>query len=366
MKKYYIAILFAFLVALKGYSQITITQADMPQPGDTIRLSTTTDTTSLPNFANTGANYTWDYSALIPKSQTIDTFMSVTSTPFGYQLYFNNIIFYPAYVATVAQVAPTPPSIPSLTITKVIDYFKATSAAYENVGVGEALNNVPTSIMEDTIDYIYRFPMNYGNSDSCYSAYHVSIPSFGYYGNHQHRVNHVDGWGTLKTPYGTFSALRVTTTLTTSDSIYVTSFSFGITLPVPTQLQYKWFVVGQHLPVLQVNESVVLGVPVFSNIVYKDSARMVQGIAQINSVLNGIKVFPNPAQNLVYISSPATISNAEVCLYNVMGQKIIQNHINKLGAGNAVNLDISALPSGNYFLNVISEGRIASFKVTKE
>jgi len=365
MKKYYGIVLFT-LLAIQAYSQITIGQSDMPQAGDTIRLSTTTDTTGLPNFANTGANYTWNYTALTPKSQTIDTFLSVSSTPIAYQIFFNDVFLYPNYVSTVAQTAPNPPSIPSLTITNTINYYRDVSSAYENVGLGEDINSLPTSVKDDSIDYVYHFPMNYGNADSCNSSYHIAIPSFGYYGNRQHRVNHVDGWGTLKTPYGTFSALRVTTTLTATDSIYSTALTFGITLPVPEQLQYKWFVVGQHVPVLQVNENVVFNIPIFSNIVYRDSAKVILGMAQINSTLNGIKVFPNPAQNSINVGSQVALTNAAISLYNVMGQVVMQNYIAKLDAGNTFAFDISALTPGNYFLKVMSGSSVATFKITKE
>ena len=78
-------LLFAF--AHTGISQITITEADMPQPGDTVRLSTSADSAGLPTPSLTGAGITWNYSALIAASQTIDTFLNVTSTPFAYQLF---------------------------------------------------------------------------------------------------------------------------------------------------------------------------------------------------------------------------------------------------------------------------------------
>src|ERR1700739_2227788 len=95
--------LLLFASTIPAVSQITISQADMPQPGDTIRLSMSNDTVGLPTPALTGAGITWNYSALVPRSQTIDTFLSVSSTPLAYQLYFNDIALYPKYKSTVAQ-----------------------------------------------------------------------------------------------------------------------------------------------------------------------------------------------------------------------------------------------------------------------
>src|SRR5579885_2741043 len=117
-------------------AQITITQSDMPVAGDTIRVSTCNSNVGLPNPTLTGANYTWDYTKLVAFTQTIDTFLSVSSTPLLYQLYFNNSFLYPKYKSTVAQSAPNLPALGPITITSVINYFKATSSDYENVGYG--------------------------------------------------------------------------------------------------------------------------------------------------------------------------------------------------------------------------------------
>src|SRR5215469_15710823 len=97
-----VSILF-FAFAHPGISQITITQSDMPQPGDTLRVSTSVDTAGLPPPPLTGAGITWDYSALVPLTQTVDTFISVSSTPIAYQFFFYDVILYPNYKSTVAQ-----------------------------------------------------------------------------------------------------------------------------------------------------------------------------------------------------------------------------------------------------------------------
>jgi hypothetical protein len=367
MKKYYFFLAFSLFALANAQAQITVGQAQMPQAGDTIRLSTTTNQAGLPTFSSTGVNYTWDYSMLTPMSQTIDTFLSVTSTPLAYQLFFNDIVFYPAYVATVAQAAANPPAIGTVTITAVDNYYKDGATAYEGVGYGANINAVPTSVKDDSIDYIYRFPMNYGNADSSNSVNHVNIPLLGYYGTRQKRVNHVDGWGTVKTPFGTFQALRVTTKIYATDSLYITALTFGFSLPLPQQLQYKWFVLSQHVPVLQINENVIANNPVLTSIVYRDSARkIVNGIAQINSQMEGVKLFPNPAKNTVYLQSQSAINGLEISMYNVLGETIMQKHIAKLETGELLPIDISGLSSGIYFIRAYTGTGAITFKLSKE
>ena len=65
------------------YGQITITDNDMPEIGDTIRTSLAIDLTGF-NYEETGQDFTWDFSGLMPLFQQVDTFVSVTSTPILY------------------------------------------------------------------------------------------------------------------------------------------------------------------------------------------------------------------------------------------------------------------------------------------
>jgi hypothetical protein len=366
MKK--IIIVTAFLFVAKIFNgQITITQSDMPLPGDTVRLSTTIDTIGLPNFVNTGTNFTWDFSALQALSQKVDTFLNVSSTPVLYQFYFNDPILYPAYVATVAQSAPNPPPVGPVTLTSVINYYKASSSAYENVGFGATLNSLPLSVKDDTIDYVYRFPLSYGNSDSCNSSYQIGIPGLGYYGERQRRVNHVDGWGILKTPYGTFPALRVFTKLFITDTLYIDTLHYGFSTPTTEQLQYKWLGAGQAEPLLQVNENVLFGLPVISSIVYRDSARPVPlSIMKFNSIAKQCSVFPNPAKDELFILSSATLQTTEIVLYNSVGQKVMQKRINQINAGTSYSLNVSSLTSGIYYLQLSGNQGTTTYKVVKE
>jgi len=350
-----LAVLF-FAFGSTGISQITITQTDMPQPGDTIRLSTSVDSLGIPTPSLTGAGITWNYAALVPLSQTIDTFLSVSSTPFAYQLYFNDAILYPNYKSTVGQSVPNFPAVPPVTITSVINYFKDQASSYESVGYGANISSVPTSVKDDTIDVVYKFPMNYGNKDSSHSSNHVSIPSVAYYGQHQYRINHVVGWGTIITPYGTFSALKVETLLYGTDSIYVNTFSFGLKLPQPKQIQYKWLANGQHLPVLQINETTGSTTRQY---IYRDSARKgLLDISEVKSSLNTISLYPNPAgknTTLAYYLADAALVN--IAVYSVDGRCLsnVFNGEQSIGSHN-LTLNVSSLQTGIYLLRIEANG----------
>ena len=362
MRKDLLSAILFFALAATATSQITITKTDMPQPGDTLRVSTATDSTGLAMASLTGTGLTWDYSNLTPASQTIDTFLSPGSTSAIDQLVFNNSFFYPAYKATVAQSTPNPPSVVGVTVANVVTFYKAQTANYENVGYAATINGLPTPVTDDTIDVVYKFPMVYGNSDSCHSSSHQSIPLLGYYGQNQFRVNYVEGAGTLITPFGTFSALKVKTLLYASDSLYIDTFHFGFSVPVPEQIQYKWLANGQGMPLLQINETVVLGSPTYVSTVYRDSARNLNpvpaGITEVNSSFKNVSLYPNPAdENTVVNYYLANSSLVKIAIYSVDGRCISPVFSGEQATGN-YNLSLNAanLQSGIYLLKMEANG----------
>jgi gliding motility-associated-like protein len=100
--------------------------------------------------------------------------------------------------------------------------------------------------------------LNYGNIDSSNSGYANAVPGIGYFAKRQKRVNMVDGWGMLTTPYGTFNTLRVKSVITVTDSIYFDTLGFGFNLPLPTVYEFKWLAQGKKLPVLEIDAAAAL------------------------------------------------------------------------------------------------------------
>ena len=162
------------------YAQITITSADMPSVNDVYTYSYTNDAQGN-DPALTGANYTWDYSALTYTTQSSDTFFAVTSTPLAYQFYFNNAILYNAWKANYATKG-IDLGIPQVPITDVFNYHKNSSSAYSNVGFGANISGVPSSTRNNPIDEEYAFPVSYGATHQSNSKYEVNVPTFGTYG----------------------------------------------------------------------------------------------------------------------------------------------------------------------------------------
>ncbi|MBS1546563.1 MAG: hypothetical protein JST38_21550 [Bacteroidetes bacterium] len=289
-------------LALCGWSaaanaQISIGPADMPSPGDTVRFRNTNTTADM---ADTGAGHTWDFSDLQPAAEGADTAVTVGSTPFLYQFFFNNALLYPENKADLAM-RGADMGMQGVQISDVFNYFKSNSAGYRDVGFGANINGLPTSVQRTPVDWIYRFPMDFGNTDSSASHFEISVPTLGFYGQDQMRRNEVDGWGTLILPADTFQVLRVKSRLQRTDTIYVDQLGFGISVPEPETIEYKWLAQGMDEPVLQV--TTVGGINTLVRFYYHPED--ISTAVPESPARAAFRVWPNPAGSMLYVEGKA-------------------------------------------------------------
>jgi gliding motility-associated-like protein len=250
MKKIFLSLLLLLTAGLTQ-AQITIGQSDMPNTNDTIRISVRN---SLSNFSSgaTGANYFWDYSNLIPDSQRVVKFVSPLSTPYIFFLSssYGEKNFTPD--AFPFSLLGTPP-------TDVYNFYKETSTYFAMTGQGLTVSGAALPAIYFSNDILYRFPLNYLNVDSSNSGFAFPLPNIGFYAKKQFRKNTVDGWGTLKTPFGTFQTLRVKSELEIVDSIHIDTLGFGFNIPRQKIYEFKWLANGKDIPVLQIDATEGLG-----------------------------------------------------------------------------------------------------------
>ncbi|MCC6691047.1 MAG: T9SS type A sorting domain-containing protein [Bacteroidia bacterium] len=365
MKNIYFTTALALLFTAYGFSQITVTGIDLLSKADTIRM-TQASTVGIPDPKLTGTNYTWNYDSLKPVLQYVDTFVAVTSTPLLYQFYFNNGIMYPKYKASFAQKTSDLNVLSQIQLTNTYNYFQNNSNGYSIVGFGSTVNGAPVSVKYDSIDVIYKFPMNYGNSDSSVSNYLVNIPTLGAFGQHQKRVNKVEGWGSLTTPYGTFNTLKVKSTLNVTDTIYYSGLSFGTKIPLPVSYQYKWIANNEKVPVLEID---VNNIGVVTRVTYRDSMRAGVMHVGVNEIAadNNLRIFPNPATNAVFINYTAVQPGiVKLELLDVYG-RVVETLINqKQQSGQyAQTVDIGKynLAAGIYFARLVINQSVSVVKL---
>jgi hypothetical protein len=311
--------LLGILLMLSGLSsraQITIANSDMPSTGDIIRFSTASNSTTV-NLTQTGANQTWDFSTLQSTGQSLDTFLSVTSTPITYLFAFG-------LSSNLAARGIQLSSIGFLPVANAYSFYNKGSAAYRQKGFGAEVNGLPIPVPYTNDDDIYLFPLNFGDQDTSDSDYSISIPGQGSATGNQRRINNVDGWGTVITPYGTFSALRVLSVLTGEDSLYLDTLGFGFSQPRALTKEYKWLANGQDIPVLQINTTTsAFGVETVSLIKYRDSLRVFASLPESGMTATPLRLFPNPvgANDMITIDWPEPSSRSlELEFYTLQGK----------------------------------------------
>jgi hypothetical protein len=231
------------LIAAAGFGQIVIDQSDMPNTGDTLRVSVTN---IVPDgFEETGMDTTWNFGLLEALSQRIDTFVSVTQTPFFYQL-----IFTPGLVANLAS--PRSGSfLPGVSVTDAFTFFNKTASSFSDVGSAYTIQGLPFPARYDNPEKLYAFPMSPSTTWASVSSFAINIPDLVYFSTQRTRSSVVDGWGSLVTPFGTFQTLRVKSEILEHDSVFIDSLGLGF--PFNRNItEYKWLAKGMGIPVLTI------------------------------------------------------------------------------------------------------------------
>lgn len=76
---------------------------------------------------------------------------------------------------------------------------------------------------------------------------------------------------------------------------------------------------------------------------------------------NQFALYPNPVSDRLYISFPKEINNAQIAIYNVLGEKVFDGEVT--AANNSAN--ITSLTSGMYIVTIASTNKRNSFKIIK-
>lgn len=324
-----------------SFGQITLTSANMPGSGDTLRYSSCRP--SSINTTTTGANIFWNYDTLTYLNQGLYEYKAAYQTPY---------FFYFGVGQYGLKVADTI-GFGTFSFTDVYNFFKKTSSAYTVEGTGFKYQGAPLATQYSDEDEIYSFPLNYLDHDSTTFKFSVSFGTGMYYEQHGYRINDVDGWGVIKTPFDSVACLRLVSTSYATDSVNVSGFGFSYP---NVQRTYKWVSTTQKIPVLEVQGAYNNGNFNAVRARYRDSMRVAVGINEEAFAAGTIKVFPNPAADEAYVLVK-DVTAEMIKFFNVAGQEIRVSRLN--GMLSAVSL--SGMAEGIYFYSVLDEnGKVLS------
>ncbi len=348
-----------------SHGQITVNNNDMPSPGDKKRVSIGMIMPGI-NLNATGANHLWDFSNLQWISQDVDTFLNISQTGATYQIVFANVPLNPNRANVATKSTLQAPPVGGITISDVLAFYYNSTSSFKQVGYGAGINGFPTPIPFNNHDIIYPFPLNFGNTDSSNSDFSLSIPGVGYYGYNQKRVNVCDGWGTLITPFGQFNVLRVRSTITARDTLYLDTLGFGFGFNRPLSREYKWLGKNHDIPLLQINTTVGFGnMETITLIRYQDSLRTLD--THTPESFTHLAVYPNPASDVIaveiHVNHPETVSlllmGADGRMISHLFEGTLSRGMNRL----MILPRAVSLPSGLYHLQLRGNRWVRSCKI---
>lgn len=349
-----IVIIFVLNLAY-SIGQITISQSDMPSQGDTIRTSAGINL-DFSAVEATGEDFIWDFSQLLSVNQTVDSFVSVLETP---------IFYWPFFLlsANLASPALGDLPIPNLPLSDVFSFYNNTNNSFQDVGFAATLSGIPLPFKYDSPDILYKFPMQYGNADSSESGYEFGISEIGYILMNRNRVNYVDGWGTLITPFGTFQVLRQRSEVTEYDSIYIDSLNFGLPLN-RNYIEYIWLGKGTKIPLLQITSELGGLVAVYIDSLYSETV----GIQEQKKLISDyLTIIPNPVSSIFTayfeLEKPERL---KIFLFDMKGERVFyQEKDTYLQGKQTLSFDLTNqdLKSGNCILVIQASNKILTAKI---
>ena len=344
----------------KNQAQITLTATSFPASEDTVRMSLS-NTQGL-DFISTGANFTWDYTALVASSQYLKEY-----NPIG----FASILIFATYGPIVASpyratYFNTTQDLPldqlsqflPVSLEDLNQYTKSTNDSVTSIGYSISVNGQGVPFKSDTIETRYKFPINYSNEHYSRGYSNIDLNPIVDIKFKQYRQRHttVDGWGTLTTPKGTFQVLRIKHEIEEIDSVYQTFFGPGTWFGTPPiiRTEYEWFGLNNKewlLKVVETNNNI-------TSIEYQEDYLGLD--AGIDNASFEFNVFPNPTTDFIYFDSEIQINSAQLIdaqgatLANFTEEDLINQKI-----------DISTYNAGYYLLKLNNSQSSKIIKIVK-
>lgn len=345
------------LTSVNLSSQITIDNSHMPSNGDSLRFSLSIlDTALVSNYQIAGSNLAWNYDSLVPIRQGISEYIASSQSPYN----------------VTNRIAEKLADTIDLAGTDVYDLFNFYSSDTSSFSITDRGATVPTGlgfpfpstlkVVQSSIDKdeVYQFPLDYLDRDSSnYDLEYTSTFPSAYVGSSGYRINDVDAWGSLTTPFGTFNCIRVVTDIVGYDTVDAGSNTTGIN---SHQREYKWLTTQFEIPALTIIGTVDSGIFVPSAIQYRDSVR------NVPSLFVPIPQF-STNDTVVGIGDTVTLSNSSISLLSTNYQWEIQpatfQYINGTSATSG-SIIIIINDTGSYDVKLIATNSSGSDSLLRE
>ncbi len=354
MKKY-LLLTATFGLTLFTQAQITITQNDFAQVGDTIYYAYDTVGVTSNIGAASGANKSWDISNAGKDEVKASVFLSTANSPIPAPTNITHVLvdgdvsktrFLNISSTQLETVIPNP----AVTFLGGESFIRLKSVVF------------PSTYLTQVADTFFSSQVLPGASlglsaiaDSVKITFTIKVSSKG------------DAWGDLKTPTGTYPSLRFKISQTVDFKlegkrklgpiwtpwIAIPAGSLPVALPSnETTISYAW--VHQNGKYFLAEETMVAGNPTKREKLRYQTPKPVVNTGIANQALNNIKavVYPNPANDELFIDTKLNTNQSyQLNITDITG-KLIQS-TNIIGDGNTIKLTTNNLNNGLYFVNLI-------------
>ncbi len=342
------------------HAQVEITSDDIPGTGSLFsRIHDTIPGDSLMP-GNAGANLEWDFSTM--NTHFIDTieFLDPANTPYANMFPGANQCIQMGNEIPYAYTVVSPDSLYVL------------GAVIEDEGFDDEIVS-----RFDPVQLLMLFPTTYGSafehtsafSATLYFGQTVTLPGIPYpvfvdsvkIKNQTHTDSEIDGWGLLKTPYGSFETLREKRTEMTEDSLFAKSSDLGgmwidITSWLgedqkDTALIYSWLTKDVGFSVFELKVEPETGQ------VNEATCLEIEGNAGSSTKMNRTEeshAYPIPANETLHIDMD-TDRAADINIYDLTGTLIAEKRVNKFPA----KINISDFSGSIYFYTIRIKGQVA-------
>jgi len=359
MKKLLLSLLIA--AGFNSYSQSTYTSANHAGGTYSQQMTTVNIGINAFNFDTTGANYTWNYSALGKNSWGNKS--TITAAASGYQAPFITqcLLGGGGLTCLIKWNGLTNMGILDLdsmnavvvTLYDVMTMVKKSTGHLVGTVKGMRIKDstgltVPIVAEYDDQDTILNFPLTYQDSGKSYGAWGYDLNAIGQ--NIQYKVTYdrkytVEGWGKLITPHATYNnTLKVRTTLDQVDSLNFMGTKFGIPRLI---VEYTWYDAAFGLPVMKAEGIEVLGISTINSVSYIDNVY----VGTEENELAKFNLFPNPSTDNITIINNGNLRVDSYKIMDIQGRFVQQNRFSKT-------ISIAELETGTYIIQLFSDNVI--------
>lgn len=371
MKKFY-TLFFVILISFaNGQTAITLNNSNMPGANDTLRY-TNVQPASVGNYTQTGANFNWDFSNVVSTTSARRDYKSALNTPYAF--YFLSLGEYGEKIAdTLVGGTGT------ITITNYYNFYKKQTTpvnAFVADGVGMSISGLPVASYYSDKDELYLFPMTYPKYDSTTFKFSTLTTTLlpVKYTKAGYRVTKVDGWGTVKTPFGTDNCLRLVTTQYSIDTI-------SLNLPIPGlppikfgtpnyQRSYQWISLTSKIPYMEVTGNLVNNNFTVTQIRYKGYNTKsppppppnLVGLDAIHD-MSAIEAYPSPVHDKMWLNGTSALPS-KIEFFDLNGRLVSTQNIEQMGQLSYV--ETASLGQGLYVAKIQTGAKELIFKFIKE